>query len=265
MNTGRCILIFLTTLVVTTVSSGQERFDLERFFSEEKAEGTFLLHALNSDTWVRYNQERAKIPYLPASTFKIFNTMAALEAGAIANNSTILKWDGRKRVVETWNHDQNMAEAFRNSTVWFYQELARRIGGKRMRAMLEREHYGNADPSGGTDAFWLIGGLRISAEEQVDFLTRLWRRELGFPKSAQETALRIMIMEKDPAYVLRGKTGWTEWNGNQLGWYVGYVERGGEVYVYALNLESSDPDFPMRQARERILRGILNKLSLGNR
>ena len=34
---------------------------------------------------------------------------------------------------------------------------------------LTRIQYGNADPSGGVDRFWLDGALRISAMEQVDF------------------------------------------------------------------------------------------------
>ena len=71
-----------------------------------------------------------------------------------------------------------------------------------------------------------------------------------------------MFLEERSGSTLRGKTGWTEQDGNQIGWFVGFVERKDEVYVYALNLESPDPDFPMRNAREGILRGILGELHL---
>ncbi len=237
-----------------------ERPDLRKFFSEYDAKGTFVLYALNTDSCIRYNPERARTRFIPASTFKIFNTMAALEAGSIPDDSTILKWDGIQRFIPAWNRDQDMRSAFRNSTVWFYQELARRTGEERLKKMMEREQYGNSDVSGGVDRFWLNGGLRISADEQIDFLTKLYRRTLHFPKRTQDVVFRIMILEENPNYTLRGKTGWSEQDGNQIGWFVGFVTRKSETFVYALNLESSNPDFPMSEARKTILRGILEEL-----
>lgn len=247
---------------VKTARIQLERPELRRFFSAYKAEGTFVLFAINADSCIRYNPSRAKVRFLPASTYKIFNTMAALEAGSIPNDSAVLKWDGVERSVGGWNSDQDMRTAFRNSTVWFYQELARRTGNDRLQKMMEREHYGNADSSGGVDMFWLKGGLRISADEQIDFLTKLYHRTLGFPGWAQDVAFRIMLLEERPGCMLRGKTGWTEQNGNQLGWFVGFVERKDETFVFALNLESPDPDFPMREARIEILKGVLEEFGL---
>lgn len=252
----------LSAQSVTTARIQLERPELRRFFSTFKAEGTFVLYVLHTDSCIRYNPGRAKTRFLPASTYKIFNTMAALEAGSIPNDSTVLKWDGVMRSVPGWNQDQNMRTAFRNSTVWFYQELARRTGEKRLQEMMRRENYGNADVSGGVDAFWLNGGLRISANEQIDFLTKLHRRVLNFPKEAQNIVHNIMLLEQNPGYTLRGKTGWTEDGEKQLGWIVGFVERADEAYVFALNLESPDPDFPMVKARIEILKGVLRNLGV---
>ena len=261
-----CVLVVsampLSGQSVETARVQHERANLRRHFADHKATGTFVLYAVKADSCMRYNPERAKRRFLPASTFKIFNTMAALEAESIPDDTTILKWDGVERPVSGWNQDQDMRTAFRNSTVWFYQELARRTGEDQLREMMEREHYGNASVSGGVDAFWLNGGLRISANEQISFLTKLHRRTLGFPVHAQGTVHRIMFLEERSGSTLRGKTGWTEQDGNQIGWFVGFVERKDEMYVYALNLESPDPDFPMRNAREGILRGILGELHL---
>jgi len=38
-----------------------------------------------------------------------------------------------------------MKSAFRYSVVWYYQELARRVGEKQMKKYLSKNHYGNAD------------------------------------------------------------------------------------------------------------------------
>ena len=247
---------------VTAARVQVERPDLRRFFAGSRAEGTFVLYAVKADSCIRYNPGRAKARFLPASTYKIFNTMAALESGSIPSDSTVLKWDGIERPVQGWNQDQDMRTAFRNSTVWFYQELARRTGEDRLRAMMKREHYGNAEVSGGVDMFWLNGGLRISADEQVDFLVKLNARSLGFPLWTQDLTFRIMRLEETPRYTLRGKTGWTEQDGHQIGWLVGFVELNHETFVYALNLESPDPDFPMQTARMKILRGVLKEVGI---
>ena len=121
---------------------------------------------------------------------------------------------------------------------------------------------GNASTEGGIDQFWLQGGLRISAEEQVGFLQRLYARELGFSRRAQDIANALLSWEKTDTYGLYGKTGWTEFEGKQLGWLVGYVEKGTDIFFYALNLDSADRDIPMREARESILRQALTRLGI---
>jgi beta-lactamase class D len=49
-----------------------------------------------------------------------------------------------------------------------------------------------------------------------------------------------MINEKTPDYTIRGKTGWFGF-GNQeiqnIGWYVGYIEKGEDVYFFATNID----------------------------
>jgi beta-lactamase class D len=236
--------------------------DLAQFFDAWRVTGTFVLLDTEKQACIRFNPERARIRFLPASTFKIFNTMVALDEGSIADAETVVKWDGVDRGSAAWNRDQNMRTAFRSSTVWFYQELARRTGERRMKDWLEREAYGNADPSGGIDQFWLNGGLAISADEQVELLSRLNRQQLGFSARAQRIAAELLVWERAPAYTLRGKTGWTTVEGRHLGWLVGSVEKSGTTWIYAMNFESVDPEFRMPEARETILRQILGRLGI---
>jgi beta-lactamase class D len=187
--------------------------------------------------------------------------MAALDAGAVLDIDEVIAWDGVERNNEAWDRDQRMREAFQRSAVWFYQELARRVGETRMRVLLQREGYGNQSTEGGIDQFWLTGGLRISADEQVDFLRRLRRRELGFSPRAMDAVEEILVMERGTdaqgAWVLRGKTGWARLEGRHTGWLVGWLERGDAAWFYAMNLESDDPAFPMFAARAAIVRGVL--------
>jgi beta-lactamase class D len=238
-----------------------ERPELREHFDRFNATGTFVLLDAAHAAMTVYNPTRAAQRLLPASTFKIFNSLVALEAGIVGLDDTI-KWDGVERGVTLWNQDQRMRDAFQRSTVWFYQELARRVGERRMQSFLEREQYGNANLGGGIDQFWLTGDLRISAHEQIDFLERLHERELGFSSQVIDQVEELLGLERCPTYILRGKTGWTRQDGNQLGWLVGWVERNGELYYYAMNLESPDPRFPMIQARQKIVRGILREVGV---
>lgn len=235
--------------------------ELGRHFAAFGAEGTIVVVGSDGTEGVVYHPERARTGFVPASTFKIFNSMVALEAGVVAVDDTI-RWDGVERAVAVWNRDQRMREAFQRSVVWFYQELARRIGEERMAAAVRRERYGNGTIGGGIDRFWLTGDLRISAVEQVDLLRRMADRELGFPAPVVAQVQELLVLERCPSYTLRGKTGWETPGGVHLGWMVGWVEGRSGRFFYALNLDSADPDFPMSRARPTIVRAVLEELGV---
>jgi beta-lactamase class D len=147
--------------------------------------------------------------------------------------------------------------------VWYYQELARRIGPARMQAYVDRFAYGNRDISGGIDQFWLTGGLRISPEEQADFLRRFYFGELGVSERTTRTAKDLLVLEDTPTYRLSGKTGWAglgEPSAPQIGWLVGYVERDGKVYFLATNIDIETGEDAA--ARLSIAKAILRDLGL---
>jgi beta-lactamase class D len=260
-------LVVLVALGVLTACAPPDapvtelRPDLARHFEAFDASGTFVLLGGETGERIVVDPERAAAGFVPASTFKIFNSLVALEHGIVGVDDTI-EWDGVERSIAGWNQDQRMREAFQRSTVWFYQELARRVGEERMGAALVREGYGNADLGGGIDRFWLTGGLRISAHEQVEFLRRLRGRRLGFSPEVVAQVEELMVLERCPGHTFAGKTGWERPDGADLGWLVGWVERNAAVHFYAMNIESEDPDFPMIRARQEVVRGILAELEV---
>jgi beta-lactamase class D len=217
---------------------------------------------------VRHNPERAATRFLPASTYKIPNTLIALETGVAGGADFALAWDSTTAPRQawwpaSWARDHTLATALPNSVVWFYQEIARRVGAERMQSWLDRFGYGNADISGGIDTFWLTGGLRISPDEQVDFLRRFYSGELGVSERSTELAKRLLVLEETPTYRLSGKTGWAglgEQGEPEVGWLVGYLERGSDVYFYATNVEiRTDAD---AAARMKITKAALRELGL---
>ena len=241
----------------------QERPDFAEFFKKYHVNGSFLLYDLKQDKYIAFDSARCRQRFLPASTFKIFNSLVALETGVAPDEHFVLKWDSVQRSIPAWNMDQDMATAIKNSTVWYYQEIARRIGEKRMKGWITREHYGNMDISGGIDQFWLRGGLRISQEEQIDLLRRVYSGELHFSRRTMEIVKRMIILKDTATYTLRGKTGWGNEDGRNIGWLVGYLERNGNVYFYATNIETPEPPpDSFSAARRGITDDILRRLGL---
>lgn len=213
------------------------REDFAKFFSDENLDGTILIYNENEKRFIVYNPDRTRNGYIPASTFKIFNSLAALTYGAVKDENEIIKWDGVKRNREELNKDMDMREAFRISSVWFYQEIARRIGAENMQKALTENRYGNRNMNGGLDRFWLDGEIRISPEQQVDFLRRMYFGKLNFSHASAQITKRIMLLKDEGDFKLYGKTGWMDTGGIDLGWLVGFVESSGNIYFYALNVQ----------------------------
>ncbi len=241
-------------------STWQERPEFGKYFQQAGVKGTFLLYNLKQDRYFVYDAKRANTRFVPASTFKIFNSLVALETGVIRDENEVIKWDGVKREFPEWNQDQTMRTAIKDSVIWFYQELARRIGQEQMQRYINLANYGNQDISGGIDRFWLQGGLRITAPQQIDFLVKLYQNQLPFSQRSMAIVKDILINEKTNNYVLRGKTGWGWEVTPQIGWYVGYLERGDDAYFFALNLDVVKPNDT--KARLEITKSILRDMGL---
>lgn len=185
----------------------------------------------------------------PASTFKIPNTLIALEANAIADEQEILPWDGRHHDIEAWNSDTDLEHAIANSTVWFYQELARRVGLARMRSFVEEFRYGNMQIGDSVDTFWLRGPLLISALEQVDFAQRLDRGQLPVDERSREILMRILPQRSDSGLTLHAKTGSYRGENPPHLWLVGWAddETSHERVYFSLLLFCDENDVARAQ------------------
>jgi beta-lactamase class D len=203
--------------------------------------GGSLMYDRNADRITVFRERECRRRLTPASTFKILNSLIALETGVIPDEHYVIRWDSVHREIDSWNRDHDLASAIANSVVWYYQELARRVGRARMEALIDSTGYGNNDASGPIDGFWLGSSLLISAEEQVGFLRRLQAGTLPFSRRSIDIVREILVLERTGTYVLRGKTGFADdRSGVAVAWFVGYVEKGDNVYFFALNFTSPD-------------------------
>ncbi|WP_323594073.1 class D beta-lactamase [Aliarcobacter butzleri] len=220
------ILIFSINLFANDV-------ELENLFKKYQVEGTLVLESLNTKKVDIYNEKRANTSFSPASTFKIPNTLIALNEGVV-NKDSIIVWDKKVREFDAWNKDQTLQSAFKSSCVWCYKEFASKIGVEKYKKYLKELNYGNKTIGKDVTDFWLDESLRITAFEEIRFLKQLQANNLSFKQEDINLLKELMIDEKSENYVVRAKTGWE----GRYGWYVGYVETKNDVWFFALNIDT---------------------------
>lgn len=243
-------ILFIVSVLFPVVVFGQ--MDLNQVISDCNVDGSTTIYHLESNNWIFTDSEDAQRETLPASTFKILNSAIALEEEVVRDEHETLKWDGTKHTffgtpVDAWNRDNDMKMAFKNSTVWFYVELAKKIGKENYRHYLEEISYGNGDLSEPGDDFWNYGSFGVSPVNQVSFLKAFYREELPFSPGTYQTVKDLMISETAENYTISGKTGWTNRDNEDIGWWIGYVEKEENTWFFATritkDLTVENPDF----------------------
>jgi beta-lactamase class D len=220
------------------------RDSLAKRFADAGTSGTFVGYKVGDYMIIASDKDRSGEAKLPASTFKIPNSLIALETGVVQDpDKDVFPWDGVKRPIEAWNKDHTLRSAIAVSAVPVYQEIARRIGQERMQTYVDLFDYGNRDIGGGIDQFWLTGALRIDPVEQVDFVDRLRRRALQVSRRSQDVVSDILPVTKVGDAVIRAKSGLlgAERGEPSLGWMVGWAEKGSAQTVFALNMDCREP------------------------
>jgi beta-lactamase class D len=239
-----------------------ERDDLAVAFQEQGVPGAFALYDPAADRMTTVNGKRAETRYIPASTFKIANSLIALEVGVVKDENEVIPYGGKPQPFKQWEKDMSMREAIGISAVPIYQELARRVGLERYREWLAKLGYGNAQTGEAVDRFWLDGPLKISAEEQARFAASLAEGKLPFSARTQTIVRDILKQEVKNGRILYAKTGWYIPKGNepQIGWWTGWVDDGGKISAFALNIDIDTVDDARK--RQEIARTLLAKLGL---
>jgi beta-lactamase class D len=242
----------------------RERPELNEHFNAEQVSGTIALFDSADSVLTCSDVSLCKRPTIPASTFKIANSMIALETGVVEDAETVLPWDGNPYPVEEWNHNNTLRSALRVSCVPCFQGIARKVGESRMKDWVTKLDYGNHDVTGGLDHFWLSGGLRISPLQQIDFLRRFDAGKLPISARTAETVQDIMTLDVGQSHVLRGKTGLQQPPDfpELAAWFVGWLELGNRRVYFATLINACKKGIDIKPVRRRVTERVLRALQL---
>lgn len=186
----------------------------------------------------------------PASTFNIVVSLMGYDSGILTDAHTPMMpfKAGYTDYNDSWRQDTDPTLWFKNSVLWFAQQVAAALGAERFQRYIDGFNYGNRDVSGdagkdnGLSLSWVGSSLKISPVEQVAFLRKMVRRELPLSPQAYDMTSRIMApVTLSNGWTVQGKTGTAapvrvDGGGaieQQYGWYVGWASKGDRTVVFA--------------------------------
>ena len=258
-----CYLFFISSCSVNKANLDNS---LKKYFDENKVEGCFTLLNNKDGKVTVYNMSLDTMRFAAASTFNIVNSLIGLEIGEITDEKMLIKWDGVIRffpngdTASVWNKDLDYTQAFKASAVPYFQEVARRIGKDTMQHWLDSLQYGNRKIGGSVDSFWLNNSLKISPDEQLGLVKRLYFDQLPFQKRTQQIVREVMLQQENTLYSLSYTTGWGfDENKNNIGWVTGWIEENKHPFFFTLLVKSADKNIDMEKMRLNILKSILTQ------
>lgn len=228
------MVTFFKMLVLLTLTSSvyADEKKIADLYELNHINGSLQIESDNGKVIYQYNVNDGE-QFVPASTFKIPNTLIILQEDLIKNQNEVIKWDGKKRAYAPWNQDQTLKSAFQVSCVWCYQRYALKVGDKKYRSYLRTFNYGNHLTGDDITRFWLDGELKVSVKDQINFMRKVYSEDLPIHKEHIKTLKNIMLSEVHDAYQVWSKTGWS----GKDGWYVGYLAINNQTWFFANHME----------------------------
>ncbi|ENU5940753.1 OXA-24 family carbapenem-hydrolyzing class D beta-lactamase [Acinetobacter baumannii] len=239
------------------ISSQQHEKAIKSYFDEAQTQGVIIIKEGKNLSTYGNALARANKEYVPASTFKMLNALIGLENHKATTNE-IFKWDGKKRTYPMWEKDMTLGEAMALSAVPVYQELARRTGLELMQKEVKRVNFGNTNIGTQVDNFWLVGPLKITPVQEVNFADDLAHNRLPFKLETQEEVKKMLLIKEVNGSKIYAKSGWGMGVTPQVGWLTGWVEQAnGKKIPFSLNLE-------MKEGKTGSIRNEITYKSLEN-
>jgi len=229
--------------------------DLKKYFDSAKVDGSFSFLNNQIGNITVYNMKLDTQSISPGTSFKILNTLIGVQTGKITNENTVLKTNSGDTAKIT------LKEAFDNSSVGYFQQLAQQIGKDTMKHWIDTISYGNKKINGPVDSFWLNNELKISPDEQLGLMSKIYFEQLPFQKYAQQMMESLMLKEDNTLYKLSYATGTgIDEKNNSFGWVLGWIEENRHVYFFVTLIKAPDKNRDLKTTGVNISKSILKSM-----
>jgi len=227
-----------------------------------------------------------KTRHSPCSTFKIPIAAMGYDDGFLNDEITpkltmsdedrdwLIKEKYSGNLMKIWEEPQTPTSWIKNSCVWYSQTITRKLGEKKFSSYIKKFNYGNQDVSGdigknnGLTESWLGSSLKISPQEQIEFLKKLSNNKLPINTKASELVKNILFVEElSNGWKLYGKTGSCDSeNNNQNGWFVGFAEKDKQKIIFANYIEEDSKSnyYGGKKAKEQVRKKLISLIEAQN-
>jgi beta-lactamase class D len=207
-----------------------------KLFDSAQMKGSFALLENGTDVFTIHNLSRYRdSAYAPLASFYELPALIALDKGII-------------------NHKDSSAEALDGDV--FYDSLISKLGRTEMIKTIDSLHYGKGVVSANMHQFWKDQSLKITADEQLGLIKKLYFRELFFQKKSQEKYKSMIKREQNAAYQLSYIIGSDTTQAPYATWIVGYVEENQHPYFFVLNTDAQSGE-QLKEKNIQLLKNIL--------
>ena len=190
--------------------------NIVKILDSAKVNGTFALMENGSGQFTITDLNMYKdSSYAPLNTFFLIPSLIALDKGYITHNET------------SWvNLD----------SINYYNSIIEKLGRPAILKMIDSLHYGKGIVSNDLNSFWKNGSLRITADEQLGLIKRLYFGELPFQKRSQDIFKKMIVKEDNASYKLSYIKG-SDSTQFSASWLLGYIEENKHPYFFVMHLQ----------------------------
>lgn len=225
-------LLAVVFFAACTVNNVTEDNNLGRFFESQKVKGTFGMFDNSRGDFTIYDLTRFRKQVSPAQTFHIFSSLVALHTGKLTDDSsTVVGADSTSSTL-------SLSQAFKNNSDAHFKAVANLIGKDTLKYWLDSVKYGNKIIGNDVTVFWLNDSLKISPDEQLGMIKRLYFKQHPFRASVQEQVKKMMVVVNNAQYQLAYQQGRIVRGNQQEAWIVGWIEENRHVYPFVLSFDA---------------------------
>lgn len=239
---------------------------LQKYFDENHVTGSFGLLDNGQGQFTIYKPARfSDSIYIAGTSFNIINSLIAIESGAVNDTGSVITADSGSIITDTTcAKDLTMKQAFRTSCTGWFRELARRIGKPVMQRWIDTlgyaRRYDTLRIQNNLDAFWLDNSARVTADEQLGIIKKLYFDQLPFQQRSQRLVRSILLQESNANYSLNYLTGsGVTPDGRTTGWLVGWIEENVHPYFFVLQTTAPDTTVDIAAIQKKMLKDILKQ------
>lgn len=243
-------------LILCPLMAQAKEINYKKYY--EGTEGCFILFNLKESKIIEeFNSKFCKTPMAPNSTFKIPLSLMGYDKKILKDENNP-KWEFKEKYLSNgfdsswmpvqWKESNTPSSWMKYSVVWYSQKLTPLLGSKVIKEYLYAFDYGNKDFSGtlgkndGLENAWLESSLKISAENQIQFLKKFVLEILPVTKQSLQMTKKLLYIEQSKSNTdFYGKTGGGFIKNKYAhGWFVGWIEKDNNTFIFASQIKNKE-------------------------